>query len=147
MSLDSSFENLEQFMFPSFNEIQNEDQKEGQYVLDPIGQELNQNQLLQNPLNHGKTYQQLFEIVQRLNDINWVEPYSKITPIRHFTPITFWFLISSQYFKKEVDPKSINIEEEYQVDQDKESRPYTYFDDWFILELRNIMVIRIITQK
>ncbi|CAK84591.1 unnamed protein product (macronuclear) [Paramecium tetraurelia] len=155
MSLDNSFENIEEFMLSFFNEVQNENQKEGQYVLDSIVQEEDLRPQLQTPKSNGKAYRQLFEIVQRLNDINWVEPYTKITPIKHFTPITFWFIICSQYFQKDVDPKRINIEEEITLDQkDKESRPYTYFDDWFILEMRKIvnfnlrqMVKRIITQK
>ena len=46
------------------------------------------------------------------------------------------------------------IEEEFQNNQEKQCRPYTYFDDWFIMEMRNIvnfnlrqMVKRIITQE
>ncbi|CAD8123364.1 unnamed protein product [Paramecium sonneborni] len=154
MSVDNSFDNLEQLMFPSDDDMQNREKREEQYVLDPIPQEQEDKPIQLNPANNGKTYEQLFEIVQRLNDINWVEPSSKITPIKYLTPITYWFIICSQYFRNDADPKIIKINQECQQIQEEPPRPYTYFDDWFIMEMRNIvnynlrqMVKRIITQK
>ncbi|CAD8207725.1 unnamed protein product [Paramecium pentaurelia] len=125
-------------MFPSYDDMQNREKIEEQYVLDPIPQEQEDKPIHQNPANNGKTYQQLFEIVQRLNDINWVEPSSKITPIKYLTPITYWFIICSQYFQNNVDPKIIKINQECHQIQEETARPYTYFDDWFIMEMRNI---------
>lgn len=47
------------------------------------------------------TYHELLQIIERMSDISWVEPSCKVLPIRHLTPITFWFIICSQYFPRE----------------------------------------------